>query len=415
MKGYLLLLAICISATASTITLPDGRMYSVSDWTAPIPLKVPAADGAELEAVKRSTVIKEIDTVGASYPIDFLYEPTARQVWLSTPSDQYFVYGGRVYGARVVGRRILLRGSVLADAVQPEEKIMLEQLQSFLQDPMSDDDGPNTIMVDLESVFGSDCLQPRTAAMIPKAFRIGSVSVGGASFTVFAHTLTKNRIVVTIGDRFGVVAAKKNGHPVLLLSDGRRTRRDDSLTIFPSEKSFPSPDGSVTVISGGRVHSYKDETGVVHERAIRAAVNPTTGGVWFGPSDCKMAVFAGQIMGAMVDAESWELLIYREYGQMELSGNTADSFQTLLGSFYKVLSSGTFKEAARIPLARLPNIPRAENPAFGLRQVDVRDSQLRVLLRPPFPGKFLELRFDEDLNLVSATLRPPAPEDRNRP
>lgn len=83
---------------------------------------------------------------------------------------------------------------------------------------------------------------------------------------------------------------------------------------------------------------------------------------------------------------------------MELSGNTADSFQTL--------SSGTFKESARIALARLPNVPSAENPAFGLRRIDVRDSQLRVLLRPRFPGKFLELRFDEDLNLVSATLRP---------
>jgi hypothetical protein len=71
MKAYLLLLlATCVSAIASTVALPDGRMYSVSDWTAPGALKVPAADGAELEVVKRSTVIRTIDTVGESFPID---------------------------------------------------------------------------------------------------------------------------------------------------------------------------------------------------------------------------------------------------------------------------------------------------------------------------------------------------------
>jgi hypothetical protein len=329
-------------------------------------------------------------------------------VWLSTPSDQYFAYKGRLYGARVLGAGIILKASGLADAVQPEEEIMLELLRSFLEAPMLDDYGQSTIKIDLRPVFRMDCLQPRTAAPIWKAVRITSVSVGSASFTVFAQTLTSNKIEVTIGDRLGVVAARKNGAPVLLLSDGRQPHRDDTLTIFPSEKSFPSADGGVPVISGGRSYAYKDETGVAHEPMIRAAVNPATGGVWFGLSDCKMAVLGGQIIGAMVDTETWELLIYREYGRMELSGNTADSFRTLSGSFLKALSSGAFKELARIPLARLPNIPSAENPAFGLRQIDIRDSKLRVLLHPPFPAKFLELRFDEDLNLASATLRPAA-------
>lgn len=87
--------------------------------------------------------------MGASFPIDFLYEPTTRQVWLSTPSDQYFAHGGRLNGARVDGRGIFLKGSALADAVQPEEEIMLELLRSFLQVPMSDDRGQSTIIIEI--------------------------------------------------------------------------------------------------------------------------------------------------------------------------------------------------------------------------------------------------------------------------
>jgi hypothetical protein len=95
---------------------------------------------------------------------------------------------------------------------------------------------------------------------------------------------------------------------------------------------------------------------------------------------------------------------------MVLTGDTIGSFQNLLGNFCDKLRDGTFKESIRIALTDLPDLPKAENPSFGLRKIDIRDSQLRVLLHPPFPAEFADLRFDENVNLLSATLRPAGPD-----
>jgi hypothetical protein len=239
--------------------------------------------------------------------------------------------------------------------------------------------------------------------IIPKAFRIDALRVDNTSFTISATTLTKNKIELRIDADFRVVSASRNGEPVLLLSDGRRS---SPLTILPREISVPSENGDVKVIKGGSSFGYASKDGVNHETMIRAVVNPKTGGVWFGSTECGLAVFGGQITGVEIDSRTWELPIYREFGRIPLDGDTAAAFQNLTRDYCSALAAGTLEAAARIPLTELPDLRVVEQPAFGLRKVDVRDSQLRVLIHPPWAGKFLELRLDESLALVSAKLRP---------
>jgi hypothetical protein len=100
-----------------------------------------------------------------------------------------------------------------------------------------------------------------------------------------------------------------------------------------------------------------------------------------------------------------DVLLYTQYGQIELTGDTIDSFQSLLKTFVDGLRNRTLKGPIRIALAELADLPKTQDGGYDLRRVDLRDSQLRVILRSPVPAKHAELRFDENLNLLTAKLR----------
>src|SRR5438046_6834552 len=91
----------CASLAASTVVLPDGRAFLVSDWTPPVSESVPGLNGGNVPVVKRLTTVMDLRNTAATIPVVFLYEPAKRQVWLSRPSDQYFALEDRIYGARV--------------------------------------------------------------------------------------------------------------------------------------------------------------------------------------------------------------------------------------------------------------------------------------------------------------------------
>jgi hypothetical protein len=139
---------------------------------------------------------------------------------------------------------------------------------------------------------------------------------------------------------------------------------------------------------------------------VSATINPINGHVWLGPEECKRALLGSQIVGALVTPETKELELFREYGIINVVGDTATGFQEILRSFSADLVSNTFKEARNIPLTDLPGINIPSSIPIWMRTVDVKDGNLRVLLMTGWPDKFLEVIIGNSLELISARLRP---------
>src|SRR5262249_12613499 len=160
----------------------------------------------------------------------------------------------------------------------------------FLLNPVGNY-GEMSARIDLNDVFGPAPLRPQTSAPVSKALSPTSVRVGDGSVTLFANTLSTNKIELTLDKTFRVTSAKKNGESVLLLSDGRIPRAPDRPVIFPNEITVPSAAGSIKLILGGSLYHYKDKSGNDQQMDVSVAVNPATGDVFLGPSDCRLAVF----------------------------------------------------------------------------------------------------------------------------
>ena len=222
---------------------------------------------------------------------------------------------------------------------------------------------------------------------------------------IFAlHTVAGNDLILTFGHEFDLISASKNGEAVLVLQDGRFPLVLD----WPGARaiSLPSESGPVSGLTSTKVY-YRDDKRYYNEEGqgrlafpMRVVAIPSTGNLWIGPSDSRLLVQNGSVVG-FLPSKGNELLVFTGRPRTIHAEDARITYRQELSNFENNLLAGRFAEKSRVNISTF--LP-ASDASLTINDIFFADSDivLRLIASGPKGNSKVELKIGRDLRVTSA-------------
>jgi hypothetical protein len=405
--------ALSLSLLAQTIvTTPSGTIYQFGEWSAPTNLTVRSATG-DVQLVQRScAVMRQQPASPQTRVIELDYYPAAGEVWIGEHPQRYAVVGQKIWGLNTISRILKIKQSEAAGVATNGEALIINAfLQRFLDDPRTDFWLENTGQrIDLCNVFGYNSIFLTAQGSRIQPAEITDLSLGTNSLTIALKSQAGFGLSLRLDPSLKIVGASRGGLPLPVLFETVLPSAELNEWFPPRVVEIASDHGKSEALSSSRSYFYNDaETGEESlMAAARSIVLISTGDLWIGPSECRLAVADGNIIGVMVDKEARELLVFtgpRARVPITLGSRV---YLDQIAQFESELRANQYRYEpdyrVKIPDLFAGTIDLRSNTDLGLRGVVIQGKNISVQINNNMVQGYPQILLGPDGKVLSAKL-----------
>ncbi len=383
--------------------------FLFEDWSEPAAVVAKSSTGDVSLTRRTCRATRQHPVHPETFCLDLVSRPGSDEVWIGETPERYVVAGPKIWGLSRSMQLLRVRESEhTGGAVDGERVVIAKFLEKFLNDPRTElwrDPCPKTI--NLCRVFGWDAVFGANAYLPVELVEIIDAEADETGVTVSLKSTktgqnTGQDFSITLSSDLDVLSASMDGKRVLVVRNA--LERSGALQEWsdPARTVVPSTQGKIAALLCDRVYARADGSG--EQARAKALVLQSTGDVWIGPSDCRVAAVGERILG--VTGRDGDLLLFAgPRTRIPLSQGSSQAFEAELVKFDNVFEAN---QCAWSPDAKKNLVELFQGDArfasafeFGLRTVAAREDGVVLTLNSGTPGMHPEIVVGPNLDIVS--------------
>jgi hypothetical protein len=373
--------------------------YKLGNWSVPAKVTLESAAGPIEASIKTIHIQRTTENHTEQFALDLVSSKTFSDL-VTPPADRYLIIGGRICGLYAEGARLKFRFN-RADSGEAHSRSIEETMPKLARDAGSAFGRDEEIFqFDLTFIFGTHFFGPPFDAR-GSIYPLGIVDARfqNENLVIGLSNKLHSAMTVTIEPKMNLIAASNDGSDLVLLRSGRVPSlapgwgRPNTIPLRGLFEETPIPRcGAYIELPSGPEGSWTYQA--------LAAWSPE-GKLWFGDGSCRLAEFAGGIVGVKTGANA-TLELYHSNSVLHHGPGAVTAFEGKLEEFSGAISKGIFPKQIKINLAGLfPKVPIKYDPDLKVRSLRISGKNLEIAIRTNDNRVELTVVVDAQFSVVS--------------